>query len=248
MSRHFVVIGAQRSGTTWLHDLLAAHPDIVMARPARPEPKVFLREEALSLADYRAEFFGHASGQGVLGEKSTSYLGSADAPARVQATLGRPQIVVQLRDPLARAVSHWKFSRQHGLETLTLTQALRADLHGTDRSWDRHRYSVSPFAYVTRGRYADVLPRWTGRFDVHVQFLEEMRDSPAHLGSLYRWLGVDDTVCPQEWNSHPNASSRSDELLDPDLVEELRDYYAASDAALADLLGRDVPWPARSNA
>ncbi len=248
MSRHFIVIGAQRSGTTWLHDLLAAHPDIAMARPARPEPKVFLREDAVSLADYHDEFFGHARSNDVLGEKSTSYLGSAAAPSRVQATLGGPQIVVQLRDPLARAVSHWKFSRQHGLEDLTLTQALRADLHGTDRSWDRHRYSVSPFAYVTRGRYADMLALWTQRFDVHVQFLEEMRENPARLGSLYRWLGVDDTVRPQEWDSRPNASIRPDEPLDPELVEELRDYYAASDAALTGLLGRDVPWPARSNA
>ena len=246
MSRHFVVIGAQRSGTTWLHDLLAAHPDIAMARPARPEPKVFLREGAVSLADYRSEFFGHATGQRVLGEKSTSYLGSTEAPSRIQATLGRPQIVVQLRDPVARAVSHWKFSRQHGLETLTLPQALRADLHGTARSWDRHRYSVSPFAYVTRGRYADVLPVWTERFDVRVQFLEEMREDPAHLDSLYGWLDVDDAVRPPEWDSRPNASIRSDEPVDPVLVEELRDYYAASDAHLAQLLGREVPWPARS--
>ncbi|MGB6020736.1 MAG: sulfotransferase [Ornithinimicrobium sp.] len=248
MSRHFVVVGAQRSGTTWLHDLLAAHPDIAMARPSRPEPKVFLREGAVSRAEYRGEFFGHATGQSVLGEKSTSYLGSADAPSRVQATLGHPQIVVQLRDPLARAVSHWRFSRQHGLETMTLTQALRADLHGADRPWDRSRYSVSPFAYISRGRYADVLPSWADRFDLRVQFLEEMREDPARLGSLYRWLGVDDTVRPLEWDSRPNASIRPDEPLDPELVEEIRDYYAASDATLTRLLGREVPWPARSNA
>ena len=45
VTRHLLVIGAQRCGTTYLHDLLDAHPEIAMARPARPEPKVFLADE-----------------------------------------------------------------------------------------------------------------------------------------------------------------------------------------------------------
>ena len=56
MAGHFLVVGAQRCGTTYLHDLLAAHPEIAMARPARPEPKAFLREEPPRADDYRAEF------------------------------------------------------------------------------------------------------------------------------------------------------------------------------------------------
>src|SRR3712207_7986704 len=50
------------------------------------------------------------------GEKSTSYLELPAAVARITAVLGRPRIVVQLRDPVARAVSNWGFSRGHGLE------------------------------------------------------------------------------------------------------------------------------------
>ena len=46
MIRHLLVIGAQRCGTTYLHTLLDAHPQITMARPANPEPKVFISDEA----------------------------------------------------------------------------------------------------------------------------------------------------------------------------------------------------------
>ncbi|QZY28498.1 sulfotransferase family protein [Nocardioides coralli] len=246
MTRHFLVAGAQRCGTTWLHELLAGHPEIAMARPARPEPKVFLREDPPGADAYRAEFFGHVDGESLLGEKSTSYLESPEAPDRVAATLGSPQIVVQLRDPVARAVSNWSFSRDHGVETRPLAEALRADMAG-QQEWDRAASSVSPFAYVTRGRYVADLARWTERFDVHVQFLEELVDDTDRVvGDLFTWLGVDAGVRPDTGGGPVNASSTA-EPLDRALEAELRDHYRDSDDALADLLGRELPWRTRKD-
>ena len=43
--RHLLVVGAQRCGTTYLSRALDAHPDVTMARPSPPEPKVFCDEE-----------------------------------------------------------------------------------------------------------------------------------------------------------------------------------------------------------
>ena len=241
MPRHFLVAGAQRCGTTYLHDLLAGHPQIAMARPTRPEPKVFLRGERVDADAYRAEFFGHAGDAELLGEKSTSYLERPEVPDRVAATLGSPQVVVQLRDPVARAVSNWSFSSDHGVETRPLAEALRADLTG-GREWDPAASSVSPFAYVSRGRYADDLARWVGRFDVHVQFLEELLADAGVIRDLYRWLGVDPDGGPDPVDAPVNASSPVADGLDADLEAELRDHYEASDRALSEMLGRDLPW------
>lgn len=242
MSRHFLVIGAQRCGTTWLHNLLATHPQIAMARPARPEPKVFLRPDSVDVEAYRREFFGHATGERAWGEKTTSYLESPDAPARVAAALGQPRIVVQLRDPVQRAVSNWSFSRDHGVEDRPLAEALAADL-AQPRDWDREATSVSPFAYVSRGRYVEDLARWIDRFEVQVQFLEEMRAEPHRIGHLYRWLGVDDGFRPDLSTISVNASTAVADEPDPQLVAQLREHYAESDAALAALLRRGLPWP-----
>ena len=241
--RHFLVVGAQRSGTTWLHDRLAAHPRIAMARPATPEPKVFLSPDPVDADDYRARFFGHAAETDLLGEKSTSYLESPTAPDRVAETLGEPLIVVQLRDPVARAVSNWSFSRDHGVEARPLAEALRANLDGPS-PWDPGSSSVSPFAYLERGRYADDLARWVDRFPVHVQFLEEMLAEPDRIGELYAWLGVDAGVRPGG-EGPVNASTTVGEELDDDLLARLRDHFADSDAALARMLGRDLPWTDR---
>jgi hypothetical protein len=243
VTRHLLVVGAQRCGTTYLHDALAAHPQVAMARPMRPEPKVFLREVPVDPVAYVEEFFGHAGDAEVLGEKSTSYLEVPEVPDRVAATLGSPQILVQLRDPVARAVSNWSFSRDHGVEPRSLALALRADLAG-GQEWDRTVSSVSPFAYVARGRYVDDLARWVDRFDVRVQFLEELLTDPGVTSDLYRWLGVDDSFRPALGDDPVNASSSAPEPLDSELEAELRDHYRDSDAALAELLGRPLPWHA----
>jgi hypothetical protein len=243
VTRHLLVVGAQRCGTTYLHDALAAHPEVAMARPVRPEPKVFLRPDPVDAATYVQEFFGHAGDAAVLGEKSTSYLEVPEVPDRVAGTLGSPQILVQLRDPVARAVSNWSFSRDHGVEPRSLAAALRADLAG-EQEWDRTVSSVSPFAYVARGRYVDDLARWVGRFDVRVQFLEELLTDPGVTGDLYRWLGVDDSFRPLLGDDPVNASSTTPEPLGAELEAELREHYRDSDAALAELLGRALPWHA----
>ena len=74
-----------------------------------------------------------------------------------------PTSLVLLRDPVQRALSNWRFSTDHGLETRPVEEALRADLDG-EQPWDPAATSVSPFAYVRRGRYADHLPPWTSTF------------------------------------------------------------------------------------
>jgi hypothetical protein len=249
VSRHLLVIGAQRCGTTYLHDLLAAHPRIAMARPARPEPKVFLSDELAGrgLEWYHATYFGHATDEELLGEKSTSYLEYPAAAERAVAVLGDPLVLVQLRDPVERAVSHWAFSSDSGLESRPLETALAANLEGP-LPWDPARTSVSPFAYLERGRYVDHLAPWVERFGdaVTVSFLEELVAEPERIHDLYRALGIEQEFSPASLGRPVNQSCRAGTPLDTGLVERLRNYFRTSDAALQELLGRSLPWAATS--
>ena len=244
--RHLLVIGAQRCGTTYLSSLLEAHPDVAMARPARPEPKVFLSPEqsARGLAWYRDTYFAHASTEVLLGEKSTSYLEYPEAATRAAAMLGPAQIVALLRDPVDRAVSNWRFSQAHGLEERPLEQALRENLEGP-RSWDPERTSVSPYAYLERGRYANDLQPWRAAFpdSTHVLFLAELAGSPSAVADVYASLGLDPDIRPQGIEHRINASDGAPPDLDPALVGQLREYFRASDARLRELVGRELPWP-----
>lgn len=244
--RHLLVIGGQRCGTTRLYHLLDAHPEIAMARPARPEPKVFLSDELASrgLDWYRATYFAHATGESLLGEKSTSYLEDPVAPQRAEAVLGAAEIVVQLRDPVARAVSNWRFSVAHGVEERPLQQALEENLLGP-RAWNPSLTSVSPFAYLERSCYITHLEPWLASFPdtVHVRFLED-GGALSPVEQLYESLGVDAGFRPPHEEERVNASVGSVPDLPDALVRRLREHFRPCDARLSELLGRPVPWTA----
>ncbi|HZJ05926.1 MAG TPA: sulfotransferase domain-containing protein [Nocardioidaceae bacterium] len=247
MSRHLLVIGAQRCGTTYLHSLLDGHPDIAMALPALPEPKVFLSDAqaAKGYGWYRETYFGHATSQTLLGEKSTSYIEDPKAPARVRRVLGVTEIVVLLRDPVQRAVSNWRFSTDNGLEERTLETALRENLAGT-KAWDRRSSSVSPYHYLERGRYVDYLPPWFATFpsSTHVLFSQPLMNDDAVLRRLFDSLGVDPGFRPSHQGRVVNQSREPAPELSAELAGLLRRYFTESDRALSQLLGRDLPWAA----
>jgi Sulfotransferase domain len=246
VTRHFLIIGAQRCATTYLRAILDAHPDIAMALPVRPEPKVFMSEElaAHGLAWYRKTYFAHATSETVYGDKSTSYLEDAAAASRARSVLGAADILVMLRDPIDRAVSNWRFSRDSGLEERPLAQALEENLAGS-RAWDHRRTSVSPYAYLERGRYIGYLRPWFARFGagVHVLFLEDSFDNAAWVGGVYAALHVDEGFVPAGLGTPVNASRSEAPPLEEHLTARLREHFRDSDHALRARLGRDLPWP-----
>ena len=245
MTRHFVVIGAQRCGTTWLHHQLEAHPGIALARPTRPEPKVFLRDLApeQDLDWYRATFFAHAEPGQVLGEKSTSYIDSPAAIGRLRGLLGDVPLIAQLRDPLARAISHWQFSERSGMEQRSLGEAIAANLEGP-LDWDPTLTSVSPYAYLERGRYVESLAPWLEAFGdlLRIQILEEMLADPALIDDTLAHIGVAPSPHHQVSQERVNESKEPAPDLDPALRTAVRQYFSESDRALEALLGRPVPW------
>jgi len=215
-----------------------------MARPFRPEPKVFLSDEfrAGDIEAYRARLFGHSNDEQLLGEKSTSYIEHPDAAQRIRAVLGEPAILVMLRDPVRRAVSNWRFSAENGFEERPLDVALTENLTGP-REWDPAATSVSPYAYLERGRYIDYLEPWLDAFpaSLHVRFLEDLVEDTDAVATLLDELGVDPTV-PDVVTTRVNESVDDEPLLDPDLAERLREFFSSSDATLRERLGRSLPW------
>jgi hypothetical protein len=245
VTQHLLVIGAQRCGTTAVLSMLDAHPEITTARPSRPEPKVFLDDQraALGARWYRETYFAHAGDEALLAEKSTSYLEHPEAASRAAAVLGRAHVLVVLRDPVQRAISNWSFSTRHGLEERPLEVALRESLAGA-RPWDSSRTSVSPFAYLERGRYVDYLPAWFAAFPgtVHVRFLRELVEDDTAVPGLWRALGVAPDVGPRRLVDVENQSEGGPRVLSAELRGRLEEYYAPSNASLSAQLGRSLPW------
>ena len=244
-SKHFFVIGAQRSGTTYLYRMLQAHPQICMAQPERPEPKYFLRDDFTALApvDYEITYFADCDSATYLGEKSTSYIEHERAAKRIVSWYPDAQIIVCLRHPVRRSLSNYYFTRQYGLEPLHVEAAFRTEDQRRDQ-YDPAKISVSPYAYLKRSRYMDYLPMWAryfGKDSLIPLIFERFTGQLPALQALYGQLGVDSSFVPAGYNNTINANEAYETGLAPDLLAYLRDYFREPVRALRGYLNDPIP-------
>jgi hypothetical protein len=176
----FLVIGAQKAGTTSLYAYLVAHPDICAA--GRKEVHYFDLNHERGPGWYRSMFPLRAAARAralrtgrpqLTGEASPYYLFHPLAPERAAALVPDAKLVVLLRDPVERAWSHYRHEVRAGREPLSFADALDAEperLAGTVEAiragappsvWENHRR----YSYVARGRYAEQLRAWLAVFE-----------------------------------------------------------------------------------
>lgn len=243
---HFFVVGAQRSATTYLYNLLDAHPQIEMAHPVRPEPKFFLRDDLgeKTLVDYHtAHFDPPHHNLRVRGEKSTSYIESEKAARAIHTWLPDAKIIFLLREPVARAISNYHFSVENGLEMLSIEDAFRTEEMRREQ-YDKSAISASPYAYLKRGRYIDYIEmyeRYFPRENLLIYLNEEFVGSQEQAQRLYTQLGVSADFVPPTLHQAANVSEKIQPVqLSPDLLPELHAYFADANARLAAYLGRPL--------
>lgn len=245
MNKHFFVVGAQRSGTTFLYHLLDGHPEIEMAQPVRPEPKFFLIDRLYEkgLDTYYQQFFADRGAGWLLGEKSTSYIESEKAARRIVEHFPDARIIMSLRNPVERAISNYWFSFNNGLETLPLEEAIyREDERRED--YDHERISASPYAYMQRGRYIDYIQmyqRHVPRENIKVLIYEQLVQDDDAMRDLWAFLGVAaDYRPPPEHRERVNAAEKKPTELSDALRQYMRDYFADSNQRLASYLNLDL--------
>jgi hypothetical protein len=254
----FLVIGAKRGGSTSLYRNLVRTPGVLPLFPKAADLKgtyFFDVEHARGERWYRSHFPTTAQrrqaeqrGPVAVGEASPYYLSHPHAAARAAALVPDARIVAVLRDPVARAHSHYQERRRQGIETLpTFAEAVDAEparLAGeVERMLEDPAYvswNHLNHGYLAQSDYATGLGRWLDRFpaeQVLVLRSEDLyADDAAVLAQVRGFLGLeaDRPVETRQWN----RTGSSD--LDPGLARELAERLAPSVEALEQRLG----WPA----
>jgi hypothetical protein len=243
----FIIGGAPRSATTWLCHLAERHPAIAMAKPLQPEPKFFLIDElyARGLDYYAANWFQALPQDRLLGEKSTNYLESKRAAARIHRCLPMVRLVFLLRNPVDRAYSNYLWSRRNGFESETFERALALE-DERERSLAPALRYARPFAYFSRGFYAEHLIRFFQLFPRHrilVLRTEDIATEPDSVAARFqRFLGA--PVLPDLAKGMGLVNTVNPErttVLPMELRLALEDRYREPNRQLRALLGSDFP-------
>ena len=136
----FLGIGVPRAGTTWLHTLLAGHPDVYLPT-RRKEIRFFDRHHERGLTWYESFFCSptEAHRYKAIGEISPQYLYCEECPERIAAAIPAAKLLIMLRHPVDRAYSNYGFTIQRGNYRGSFEEFLAARPETLDRGfYSRH--------------------------------------------------------------------------------------------------------------
>jgi hypothetical protein len=218
----FVVIGCQRGGTSSLYKYLGQHPEI--GPSLRKETEYLTVNYPLGERWYRAHFplrlrrrFAAMAGKSMLAFEATpDYLLDPRAASRCKALIPDAKIVILLREPGQRALSHFNHNVRLGFETESFEDAIELederiaeDLIAIRDDMESRLFGFRRYTYLTRGHYADQIALWRrhyGSDSILVLESESFFADPASvLRTIQEFLGVK-VWLPREFRNYSYLS------------------------------------------
>lgn len=223
---NFLVIGAQRAGTSLLHQILSSHPEIYVPHQ-RKEIHYFDRYYDRGLSWYSSYFPSReaAATYGAIGEATPDYLAWPEAAPRIAATLPGSRLVAILRNPVDRAYSWYQYCRRNNNERRDIKTFMRQDLSALN--WGLYSKHLACYKeYCSRQPFLVIL---------YEDLLSEPR---AELGRLAEFLSLEQpfTQTSQALGRKVNASE----------IPKFRVGFAMARRVGGFLLRHDVNWPVRA--
>lgn len=252
----FLIVGAQRAGTTSLHKYLLDHPQL-LGPLDRKELHFFDRDWGSGMGHYRSYFptaIGRrlraisAGGPRLCFETTPEYMFLPEARERIHALLGPVPLVVILRDPVERAWSAYRMHASYdvdvGFDEVLEADAVIAAHEGREPDPGVAQLSahLQGISFFTRGLYAEQLrslyERWPRERVQVLDFADLQSDPAGTCARVLEGLGLP----PLERASWPVFNASEAAPLPDDLRLRLANFYASPDAELAELLGWTPSW------
>ena len=203
----FLCVGAQKGGTTTLRAHLSRHPQICIPR----DEIHFFDNDSLSwqspdYCDYwnllRSEFASplpkdrfaaeNTSRPRIVGEVTPIYMYWLECAKRIHRYNPKIKLIFLLRNPVARAYSHWSMETSRGNDNLSFSVCIREEpLRIAAVGQMQHRI----FSYVDRGRYFQQIQRLLEFFELDQMLFLSSEDfflEPwSSLRKVTDFLGID---------------------------------------------------------
>jgi len=195
------IVGVPKAGTTWLANVISQNPGVALSDPK--EPNVIASHKGTFGRDTRdpdwSRYDECFSGEGIRIDASIHSFACPLAPTRMSSRMPGIPMILCLREPVSRAVSHWKMIRD-------TEEDVRNGEDWADFSvaWADDRLSDD-------SHYGQSMQRWLEHFSLE-QFLiidsQRMRREPeAVLSEVEAFLGLDNHSYDLDPSRHANSAT-----------------------------------------
>lgn len=221
MKVDFFIVGAPKSGTTSLYNYLDQHHSITMSSVKEPnyfscieieDQKLYYKTKQIPTLDKYHALFNFKNGSCLFGEASVSYLYYKDIASRIKNYNEDAKIIIILRDPVERAVSHYNMDKRLGFVKNDLKSILD-DISLKNHMLFYQQYIQLGFYYLQVKRYIDVF----GKENVCVMKYDELNnDNKEFTNKILNFLDLDvdnniDFNTP--YNSYKSSSNQLVNIL-----------------------------------
>lgn len=247
----FLIIGANKCGTTSLHNYLNKHPQIKEGLykeihffdryPRYAEGPNWYRSHFPICTD-REEF--------CVGEATPEYLFHPAVPERVADMIPDVKLIVLVRNPIERAYSHYQHSRRDGSESLSFERALEAEPDRIDGEIEKLKSSSTyysktyeHYSYLARGRYMEQIRRWLEHFSREQMMVlrsESLFENPNVVANrVFDFLDLPPHTLNVE---HAYNTGDYHSEMDPVIRNKLREYFRPHNEEISKFLDKEIDW------
>lgn len=250
----FLIIGVQRGGTSSLFRYLMEHPQI--ASPVDKEIHFFDLNFHRGYDWYIEQFPFLANNKNqqnqqekkvITGEASPYYIFHPLVAERVKNYCPEVKLIILLRDPIARAISHYHHCVRFQLEKDPLELAFKLEenrLQGekeklkTDENYCSYNYQH--LSYLERGKYLPQIQHWREHFPKEQMLIlqsEKLYDNPPSiLAQVTDFLEIDPFTLP-EYYPHNQAEYPP---TSPIIIKQLVEYFSPYNQELYNYLNHEL--------
>lgn len=242
-SPDFMVLGAAKSGTTSLYKYLKQHPQIVLPRLKQIHFFNNDRRYEHGLSWYKSFFPFKWKAKGkVVGDASASYLFCPQSAARIYQHFPTVKLIALLREPVARAYSHYHYLRSGDRDNhATFEEAIDHEFRGEPVFFEDQNDGKN-FPYLAEGRYNEWVGKYLALFQreqiLFINSAQFFSDPASALGRIYEFIGVDYFVPPDL----TPENTRSYVPISEESMKRLENHYADANQKLVEVLGEDFRW------
>ena len=245
----FLIIGAQKCGTTSLSYFLSQHPDIAFAKVKEVH---YFDLNYIKGIDWYKSFFPPKIlfRKKLTGEASPYYIFHPLVPERVARIMPGVKLIVLLRNPVDRAYSQYLHELNRGTETMTsFDEAIENEMKqiaNEERKLISGELEINPLhqnnSYLSRGYYYEQVLRWNRYFQLSQMHFVKSEDfflnPESELEGIYRFLNIRNKLptdlSPQNRNPHAPFSL--------ECKVRLNHVFAGDSKKLAGLIGEKFTW------
>lgn len=203
MLPNFIIIGAEKSATTYLHECLREHPAVFMPSEEIPffEDPDYLQSNIESFE----RLFEKACDKKAIGIKRPNYLHKPECPERISRNIPFARLIAILRDPIDRVISAYYHNVRMGFAPIkNINKGLFEIINGKHTEKYPRAMEIIDFGF-----YYEHLSHWLDYFDreqMLIMLYDDIKKNPLDsLRKVFRFLEIDEEYFPQTLNSRPMA-------------------------------------------